>query len=128
MKQAFILLVLLIKVSSSYAQYDKEKLTSILTANSWSVKGSNANFPEKSFTFNNDMTVQVGKDNGKGVVASQKEKWSISSSDQIRWFITIGSQTHELIISYAKNGSQYVKLTRQDKLSGLVEMNLYPLK
>lgn len=127
MKRTLFLLLLLFKLSSSYAQYDKEKLINILTANSWTVKGTNVNQPEKSFTFSKDMSVQIGKDSGKGIT-SQKDKWSISSTDQIRWFVTVGSQPYELIISYTKSGSQYLKLTRQDKNSGLIELNLYPAK
>ena len=128
MKRNFILLILFIHATFCYAQYDKDKLIKILTANSWSVKGTNAELPEKSFVFSKDMTVQSGKDNGKSAVVSQKESWTISSTDQIRWFIFIGNRSYELIISYTKSGSQYVKLIHQEKVQGAYEMNLYPLK
>ena len=128
MKTKVILLLLLFNTAFCYAQYDKDKLIKILTTNSWTVKGINSDQPEKSYSFSKDMSVQIGKDNGKGAVMMQKDKWTISSTDQIRWFISIGNQTYEMIISYTKSGSQYVKLTRQDKRSGLHELNLYPLK
>src|ERR1043166_10283715 len=120
MKAGFVIILLLIKITTCYGQYDKEKLIKILTDNSWTVKGSN-NQPEKSLSFSKDMTVQIGKDNGKGSVTMQKDKWSVNSADQIRWFLTFGTKTYEMIISYSKSGSQYVKLTRQDKISGNIE-------
>lgn len=130
MKRTFILLALLVSVSTGYAQYDKNKLIGILTDGSskaWTVKGVNVERPEKKITFNINMTAQVEKDNGKGGVATQAEKWAITTKDNIRWFINIGNQPYELIVSYAKNGSQYIKLTHTAG-GDAFEMNLYPLK
>ncbi len=130
MKRILILLLLSTSFSLSYGQYDKNKLTTILTngtTKAWSVKGVNTNPPEKSMTFNINMSAQLQKDDGKGGTVSQSEKWSISTKDNIRWFITLGSQQYELVISYLKNGSQYIKLTHPagaDKY----EISLFPLK
>src|SRR5450755_3062370 len=79
MKRAFILLLLLGNITFGYAQYNKEKITEILTGGSskaWTAKGVNVERPEKGFTFNKDMTVQVQKGNEKGG-AVQSEKWSL---------------------------------------------------
>ena len=131
MKRICTLILFLFSISSIHAQYDKEKLTKILTANPWSVTAAHAVRPEKKFTFSKDQSVQVDKVNDKGGMVSQKDKWSITSSDNIRWFISIGKEKYEMIVSYAKNGSQFVKLTHlagTDKITGYYEMNLYATK
>ena len=128
----FLLAAMFLNITFSFAQYDKAKLTGILTNGSsktWTAKGVNIDRPEKTLTFNKDMTVRIEKDNGKGGISPQVDKWSVSSADNIRWFITIGNQNYETIVSYAKNGSQYIKLTHQagsDKAAGYYEINLLP--
>src|ERR1051325_1249768 len=129
MKRILILLSFVMSISLCYGQYSKEKLTGILTGGSskaWMVKASNAARPEKSYTFNENFTVAIAKAEG----AAQNEKWALSSADNIRWFITIGSQKYEMIVSYDKGGTQYVKLTNQsgDKSSLYNETLLYPVK
>jgi len=125
-------MILLVQTTFSFAQYDKNKLTGILTEGSskkWSVKGVNVQPPEKSVAFNINMSVLVEKDNGKGAVTSQPDKWSITSADNIRWFMTIGKERYELIVSYAKNGTQYIKLIHGEAGgTGSFELNLYPTK
>ena len=81
--------------------------------------------------FTADQLVLVDRDNGKGVVAQAREKWSLATSDDIRWFLTIGNRPYELIVSYTKTGAQYLKLTSQaekDKVTGYYEMNLHATK
>src|SRR5688572_1623739 len=98
MKRMLGLVPLLLIAVLCNAQYSKEKLTDILTggsAKAWTVKTSNA--PEKAFSFNKNQTVEITKSAGV-----QKEQWSLSSADNIRWFITIGSKKQELIVSYDK--------------------------
>ena len=133
MKRALILLVLLGNITIGYAQYSKEKLTDILTggsSKSWTAKGVNTDRPEKGFTFNKNMSVQIQKSD-KGAVATQNDKWSLTSADNIRWTIAIGSQSYEIIVSYDKSGTQYVKLTRKadvGKATGGYELTLYGTK
>src|SRR6185295_9725448 len=129
MKRIFIFLLLVTNISFCYAQYNKEKLTEILTGGStktWTVKAMNAAPPKKSYTFNKDFSVNIGMDNG----TPQAKKWALSTADNIRWFISIGNQKYELIVSYDKAGKQYVKLTNQagDKASVYSETILYPVK
>lgn len=127
MKQILLMLALLAGVSTSYAQYDRDKLMGILTGGStktWTVKSVNTERPEKSFTFNKDMSATIEKGGGKGAGASEQAKWTLTTKDNIRWFVSIGSAQYELIVSYSKDGSQYMKLTQQ----GGVEMNLFPAK
>jgi len=131
MKRIGILIALVLNISCMYAQYDKEKLSKILTANAWSVSAVNMERPERKITFNKDQSVLIEKDNGKGTTSPVKDKWSITSPDNIRWFLSMGSQTYELIVSYTKSGSQYIKLTHQagtDKITGYYEMNLNAVK
>ncbi|MFI5218479.1 MAG: hypothetical protein ACHQNT_03240 [Bacteroidia bacterium] len=129
MKNISILLLLIIKISFCEAQYSKEKLTGILTnEKSWSVKGINSNRAEKSYTFNKDMSVKIEKQGG---AVAGAEKWSLSSTDNIRWFISIGKQKYEMIVSYDKGGKQFIKLTSQlsnNKAPVYEETLLYPVK
>ncbi len=130
MKRIIILpLLLIIKITFCHAQYNHEKLTEILTGGNiktWIVKNTNAAHSEKSYAFNKNFSVQVTKDKG----AIQTEKWTLTSADNIRWFISIGKQKYELIVSYDKSGKQYVKLTSEggDKTSIYNETLLYPSK
>lgn len=68
---------------------------------------------EKTFAFNINGALIIEKDDGSGKISTSKESWSLTTKDNIRWFLMIGSQEHEIIVSYEKNGSQYVKLTHQ---------------
>ena len=128
MKHALILLLLFGNITFSYAQYSREKLTDILTGGSsktWTAKGVNIERPEKSITFNKNMSAQVQK------AAMENVKWSLTSPDNIRWKIIIGNETYELIVSYDKSGTQYIKLTHKaeaGKTTGGYEMTLYPVK
>jgi len=133
MKQKISLVLLLLLMHTRVdAQYDRNKLIDILTggsSKSWTVKGTNLQRPEKSFTFNKNMSVKIDKDNGKGNTVSANDHWSLSSTDNIRWFIGLGGQSYEMIVSYSKNGTQYVKLTHRagnDSAAGYYEINLYP--
>ena len=131
MKRFCILGILLLSISSVFAQYDKDKLTKILTANPWSVTSAPIARPERKFTFNKDQSVQIEKVNDKGGNVSGKDKWSVASSDNIRWFLTIGAEKYEMIVSYTKSGNQFIKLTHQagaDKITGYYEMNLNATK
>ena len=126
MTRALILIALLFAGISANAQYDKAKLTGILVANPWTVK-SNTDRPEKKMTFSRDQSVQVERAD-KGGVQSQKASWNLSSPDNIRWFLNMGGASYEIIVSYTKTGSQYLKLTKpagKDKITGYEEMNLY---
>ena len=113
MKLKTVLILLFVSFFKlSNAQYNKEKLTTLLTGGStkaWSVKSSNAAEAAKSYTFNINNTVAIA--NGKAAV--QSDKWSLSSDDNIRWFIVLGKEKSEIIVSYDKGGKQYVKLTGQ---------------
>ncbi len=126
MKYLPVILFLLVSASSTQAQYTKEKISNILsgdTEKSWSVNGINVSRPEKVFTFNKNNTVVIEETSGK----IRKENWSISSNDNIRWFLKAGSITYELIISYDKKGQQFVKLTHGESAnsaSGYYEMKL----
>jgi hypothetical protein len=126
MKQILIIIPFILTVIFCQAQYNKEKLTDILTGGgtkAWTVKGASS---EKSYSFNKEFSVAITKSDGSSIT----EKWALSSTDNIRWFISIGSQKHELIVSYDKEGSQFVKLTNQsgDKGSVYHETLLYPAK
>src|SRR5262245_47466442 len=105
MKILTLFLLCLVFQSTAMAQYDKEKLTTLLVAHAWTVK-SNVPRPEKKMVFSRDHQVAVDRDNGKGVVSTTHEKWGLSTEDEIRWFLTMGTQTYELIVSYTKSGSQ----------------------
>jgi hypothetical protein len=123
MKKTIIILIALVKITFCNAQYSKDKLTDILTGGTvktWSVKGS-----ESTYSFNKNMSAEI-----KTKSAAKTEKWALSSPDNIRWFISIGAQKYELIVSYDKSGKQYVKLNSQSgdsKASGYTETVLYPL-
>ena len=127
MKPLTLLLLLLIAGATAQAQYDKEKLTALLVANAWTVT-ANTNRPEKKMVFTRDQVVTVDRDNGKGGLTTTREKWSLASTDNIRWFLTVGGQTYELIVSYTKSGSQFLKLTRQLGNNSYSEINLYATK
>lgn len=124
MKQILIIMIVLLKVSFCNAQYSKDKLTDILTGSSvksWSIKGSAG-----TYAFNKNRTVEIKND--KGVAKS--EKWSLSSADNIRWFISTNGHKYELIVSYDKSGKQYIKLNSQSgdsRASGYSEIVLYPI-
>lgn len=126
-----ILIVLLFACSAIVceAQYNKEKLTEILAGSAtkvWTVKSGSSAQGEKAFTFSKDLSVTISKTN-----AIENEKWALSSTDNIRWFITIGSKKYEVIVSYDKAGAQFLKLTSQanDKTSLYYnELLLYPSK
>ena len=127
-----LLLFLLCKSFDLQAQFTKEKLATILTdgtKRSWSVKGTNIDLEEKVYTFNINGTMQIQKETGETIMSVSK--WVISTKDNIRWFLQIGDQLNELIISYDKAGKQYIKLTRQladKKTSIYYESILQPLK
>ncbi len=125
MKRITLFLAFLFAASFSHAQYDKGKLTNILTGGSsktWSVQGVNINRPEKTMTFNINGNADVEKENGK-----KADKWSVSSKDNIRWFLSVGADQYEMVVSYSKNGSQYVKLTHGTS-NDKYEMKLFPAK
>jgi len=131
MKRICILGIFLLTISSVFAQYNKEKLSAILTANPWSVTSAHVARPERKMTFAKDQSVLVDKANDKGGIVSQKDKWAVSSSDNIRWFLAIGAEKYEMIVSYTKSGSQFIKLTHQagtDKITGYYEMSLNAIK
>lgn len=127
MKRIFIFLLFFVNIMFSYGQYNKEKLTDILTGGntrSWTVKGTSHS--EKSYSFSKNATVQTLNSSG----ASQNLKWELTTADNIRWFILIGKQRYELIVSYDKSGKQFVKFTGTagDKSSVYSETILYPSK
>ncbi len=130
MKRILILFCLLLGVLMCTAQYNKEKIQKLLTGDnekSWAVSGINIDRPEKKFIFNKNNSVKV--ESTKGII--KNEKWSLKSVDQIRWFLSIGNQTYEFIISYDKKGNEYIKLTHQavdNKTSGYYEIKLNPIK
>ena len=128
MKQLLILLLFISGVYNCNAQYTREKLISILTDNEkvWTVKKGTAP-GAKTFTFNKNFTAEVVKQNGKNATV----EWTLSTLDNIRWFITIDNQKFELIVSYDKTGQQYLKLNLQPrdiKTSVYEETILYPTK
>jgi hypothetical protein len=129
MRRIIIPLLLFIAIHAQ-GQYNSEKIKEILAGKSqksWAVTGLNIVRPEKSFTFKTDNT-GVTEDN----YGSRKPmKWSLKSTDNIRYFITIGNANYELIISYDKKGEQYIKLTHStvdNKTSGYYEIKLTPIK
>ena len=130
MKQILILLLCMSAVFACEAQYNKEKIQKLLTGDnekSWMVNGINIDRPEKKFIFNKNNSVKV--ESTKGLI--KNEKWSLKSADEIRWFLSIGNQRYELIISYDKKGKEYIKLTHQagdNKTSGYYEIKLNPIK
>ena len=130
MKRIMILLLFLFAVFACDAQYNKEKIQKLLTGDnekSWIVSGINIDRPEKKFSFNKNNSVKV--ELTKGII--KNEKWSLASADQIRWFLSIGNQKYEFIISYDKKGNEYIKLTHQavdNKTSGYYEIKLNPIK
>jgi hypothetical protein len=125
MKKYICLILLLTSIQISYAQYTKEKITTILTdgsEKSWNVNGVNTERPEKVFSFNiNGSMISQQTDGSK-----KNMKWTLASSDNIRWFLITGVMKFELIISYDKKGNQYLKLTHQDadKSSSYYEIKL----
>ena len=101
---------------NTQAQYNKEKLTNILTngnTKNWSVKGTNLERPEKTYEFNKNGNLTIGKDDGQGKIISVADKWLLTTKDNIRWFLQTGKEVNELIISFEKNGTQYLKLTHR---------------
>ena len=130
MKRILLLLSFFIGILMCHAQYNKDKISSLLTGDnekSWSVTGINTERPEKKLSFNKNYTVQIELNNG----IIKNEKWSLKTSDEIRWFLSIDNQMYELIISYDKKGNEYIKLTHQaveDKTSGYYEIKLNPIK
>lgn len=125
MKKLLLILIGVLSLSFCRAQYTKDKLTQILTNGSeklWMVKGS-----ANTYSFNKNMTAQIKSDKA----AIKTDKWILSSTDNIRWFIAMSGQRYELIISYDKAGKQYVKLNSQSgdsKASGYAETILYPIE
>ncbi len=125
-KRILITASILLFSLSSHSQYTKEKLSNLITGKSekaWSVAGINIERSEKKMTFNINNSVNVVSDKG-----SNEEKWSLKSSDNIRWFIYIGDKQYELIVSYDKKGNEYLKFTHQSKGSDNYQMKLTPIK
>ena len=125
-----ILFAFIIYCIPAKAQYDKEKITSILTSGSsasWTVQGVNTVAEEKAYTFSTNGTCMV-QPAGSGAKA-YNAKWMLNSPDNIRWFIDIGDRKHELIISFDKKGQRYIKLTRRPDRTRSVyyETLLYPV-
>jgi len=124
----FLLLLLLPLVSS--AQYTKEKLTTILTGGTektWNVTSVNMAAKEKMFSFNKNLSVVVQDASG----TKRNDKWLLSTTDNIRWFIMIGKEKYEMIVSYDKKGEEYIKLTHQSgtaKAAGDYEIKLTAAK
>jgi hypothetical protein len=112
----------------AFAQYNNEKLTSLLTGGNektWTVSGIISERPEKKMIFNKNNSVKIFDSKDQ----SQTKHWSLKSADQIRWFILIGEQNYELIVSYDKKGNEYIKLTHQSGKSGNdYQMKLNPVK
>ncbi len=112
-----ILLMLVASAGSCYAQYTKASLTKILTAGSakpWTEKTSGA-----TYTFNVSGTVDIN---------SAKSTWKLSSADNLTWNLSVGNESYELIVSYNKEGKQYLKLvqyTGGNKMAGYKELRLY---
>ena len=103
---------MLIAISAN-AQFTNEKLHDVLCGTdqkSWVVSGTNINRPEKKITFRVNNTADMEDKSQK----TKQVKWSLQSADNIRWFIDIGGTKYELIVSYNKNGEQYLKLTHHD--------------
>ncbi len=127
MKNLLIICFLITGSMSCFSQYNKEKLTAILTSGnekSWIVAGINSDRPEKKMTFtkNNSVKTEAGNE-------TKTENWSLKSTDDIRWFIQIGEENYELIVSYDKKGNEYLKLTHQSaKKSENYQMKLNPVK
>lgn len=130
MKQTLLIALLIISNSYCRAQYSKDKLIGILTSGSeksWTVKGINETLADKIYIFNKDLSVKIEKEKGKRVA----DKWLLTTSDNIRWFLTVAGHKFELIVSYDKSGNQYLKLkNRPDDIKSSVyeETLLYPVK
>jgi hypothetical protein len=129
MKNIFLSVLLLYTIAAN-AQYNSQKIKDILTGGSqksWTVTGINIERPERVFIFKTDLSGII--ENNKG--GKQNIKWSLRTNDNIRYFITIGKDNYELIVSYDKKGEQYIKLTHGGdnvKSSGYYEIKLTPLK
>ena len=129
MKSIKLLLLLLLPLVGS-AQYTKEKLTTILTGSnekSWNVTSVNVAAKEKMFSFNKNLSVVVQDISG----TRRNDKWLLSTADNIRWFILIGKEKYEMIVSYDKKGEEYIKLTHQSgtaKVAGDYEIKLTAAK
>jgi hypothetical protein len=121
-------IILFTGIYSASAQYNREKITGILTGNSeklWNINGINVDRPERSALFNINGNAVIELSSGK----KNNEKWTLMSADNIRWFISIGNNKYELIISYDKKGNQYIKLTHQEnKTSDYYEIKLTSAK
>jgi len=117
-----ILFICIVKLGN--AQYTKEKLTLLLTGGStkaWNVKSSSVEEGAKTYTFGVNNTVAIA--NAKAAV--QSDKWNLTTDDNIRWFIVLGKEKSELIVSYDKSGKQYIKLTGQG--GNRTPLILYPV-
>lgn len=129
MKSIRILILLLLPLFVS-AQYTKEKLATILTGGtekSWNATSVNVEVKEKMFSFSKNLSVVVQNASG----TKRNDKWLLSTIDNIRWFIMIGKEKYEMIVSYDKKGEEYIKLTHQSALmkpSGNYEIKLTPVK
>jgi len=130
MKRLIVLQIFLVTAVLCQAQYSKEKITSTLTGDnvrSWSATGINTELTEKKFSFNKNNSVVIEYSKG----TTKNDKWTLTSPDKIRWFLSIGNTTYELIISYDKKGNEYIKLTHQagdNKTSGYYEIKLNAIK
>lgn len=130
LKQILLVLTFFTGIIMCEAQYNKEKISKLLTGEiekSWSVSGINAERPEKILSFNVNKSVKMEMNNG----SIKNEKWSLKSTDNIRWFLSMGKEEYELIISYDKKGNEYIKLTHQSvnaKSSGYYEIKLNQIK
>jgi hypothetical protein len=121
-------IVLLITLVAK-GQYTKEKITGILTGGSektWQATGINTEISEKTFSFSKTNEFVLTKDDEN----IKKDKWSLTSPDNIRWFLNAGGKKYEMIISYDKKGNQYIKLTHREdgKSSEYYEIKLTPAK
>lgn len=122
-------LLLILPGLPSYAQFTKEKLSGILTNGSqrdWFVKSKSNSSSGMGYQFHSNNTVYLLNSPGK----EAPQKWSLSSTDNIRWFITMGKIKNEIIVSYDKAGKQFIKLTNQtgNGSSSYNEIILYPSK
>jgi len=128
MKKMLFLFLFICGSLMGYSQYNKDKLSTLLTGGKekvWIVSGINAERPEKKMTFDKSNSVKIEFSNGP----MKSMRWSLNSSDDIRWFILIGDLNYELIVSYDKKGKEYIKLTLQSlKGNDNYQMKLNPVK
>jgi|GEM_PF-6448171 len=123
MRPIFLVALFALLSSGAQAQYTKESISAIVTggsSKSWIDNGTST-----VYTFSSNMKGEIKKATG----SAQPVSWNLNTPDNLTWNLIISKESYELIISYNKEGTQYLKLVRYtggNRVAGYKEIKLFP--